>query len=102
MEEEVNLFMQEFDLNEDGKVSWEEFKSSMTRIKEKMDEKAQKAKEYTSYEEFKHDRTKHRRMHGELTDKYKGPLTFNQSVGFKVNDPREKEIMEMDAYPKTK
>ena len=37
MEEEVDLFMKEFDLNEDGKVSWDEFTLSMNRIKEKMD-----------------------------------------------------------------
>ena len=40
IEEEVELFMKEFDLNEDGKVSWEEFTLSMERIKAKMDEKS--------------------------------------------------------------
>ena len=102
IEEEVELFMKEFDLNEDGKVSWEEFQLSMNRIKDKMDEKALKAKEYTSFEEFKNARIKHKRMDGELQDKYKSPMTFNQSIGFKHNDPKEKEITEMDAYPKNK
>jgi Ca2+-binding EF-hand superfamily protein len=49
LEEEVELFMEEFDLNDDGKVSWEEFKVSMERIKEKQDAKAEKAKEYSSF-----------------------------------------------------
>ena len=102
MEEEIDLFMKEFDLNADGKVSWEEFLSSMTRIKEKMDSKADGAKEYKSFEEYKNDRVKHKRMHGDLQDKYKGPMTFNQSVGFKHNDEREKDIMKMDTYPKNK
>ena len=102
MEEEVNLFMKEFDINEDGKVSWEEFVASMERIKKKMDNKAEKAKEYTSYEELKHDRTKQKRMNVDVQDKYKGPMTFNQSVGFKVNDEKEKEIMKMDTYPISK
>ena len=33
MEEEVDLFMREFDLNQDGKVSWDEFIKSMERVK---------------------------------------------------------------------
>ena len=102
MEEEVELFMKEFDTNEDGKVSWEEFVSSMERIKEKVNKKADEGKEYTSQEEFLLDRTKHKRMRGELQDKYKAPMTFNQSVGFNVNDEKAKEIMKMDTYPNRK
>ena len=49
LEEEVDLFMQEFDLNQDGKVSWEEFTQSLRRMKEKIDGKANGAKEYTSF-----------------------------------------------------
>jgi len=49
LEEEVNLFMDEFDLNQDGRVTWDEFVSSMTRLKEQMNEKAKKGREYTSY-----------------------------------------------------
>ena len=49
LEEEVDLFMKEFDLNQDGKVSWEEFTSSLRRMKEKIDGKANGAKEYTSF-----------------------------------------------------
>ena len=64
--------------------------------------KAKKAKEFTSFEEFKNARIKHKRMDVEIQDKYKGPMTYNQSIGFKHNDPKEKEIMEMDAYPKNK
>ena len=29
-------------------------------------------------------------------------MTFNQSVGFKVKDETEKDIMKMDTYPKNK
>ena len=49
MDEEVELFMKEFDVNQDGKVTWEEFVSSMDRIRAKQDEKANEAKEYTSH-----------------------------------------------------
>ena len=102
MEEEVELFMEEFDLNQDGKVSWEEFLKSMNRVKEKMDKKAELAKEYTSHGDYINDRTKHKRMGGEVQEKYKAPMTFNQSVGFLNKDPKHREIMEMDTYPKNK
>ena len=48
LEEEVEMFMTEFDLNQDGKVTLEEFKSALTRMREKMNEKAAKGREYTS------------------------------------------------------
>ena len=102
MEEEVDMFMKEFDTNQDGKVSWDEFLNSMNRIKAKMDFKAEGAKEYSSHEQMILDRTKHKRMNIEVNDKYKGPMTFNQSVGFQAQDPKQKEIMLMDTYPKNK
>ena len=71
------VFMEEFDANHDGKISWEEFSQALTNIKEKVNEKAQSAKEYTSFNKMKGDRFKHRRMEKELQDKYKLPLTFN-------------------------
>ena len=43
------MFMEEFDLNKDGKVTLEEFKQALTRLKQKMDEKASGAKEYKSH-----------------------------------------------------
>ena len=91
--------MQEFDLNQDGKVSWEEFASSMHRIKEKMDQKALNAKEYASFEKLQEDRTKHKRLGKELQDKYKHPMTMNQSVGFQHNDETQKKITMQDTYP---
>ena len=67
-----------------------------------MNDKAEGAKEYHSYKDYINDRSKHRRMHNDLQDKYKGPMTMNQTIGFKFNDPTEKEIMKMDTYPKNK
>ena len=40
LEEEVKMFMDEFDLNQDGRVTLEEFKSSLTRMRAKMNERA--------------------------------------------------------------
>jgi len=49
----------------------------MTRMKEKLDKKAAGAKEYSSFSKLKEDRIKHKRMNGELTEKYKNPMTMN-------------------------
>ena len=38
--------MEEFDSNQDGRVSWEEFASAMARLKDKVNNKAAGAKEY--------------------------------------------------------
>ena len=45
------------------------------------------------------DRFKHIRMGQNLEDKYKVPLTFNQSIGFKVEEPRNKDLIKMDRHP---
>lgn len=34
LENEVTLFMQTFDLNQDGKVTWSEFKSTLGKLRE--------------------------------------------------------------------
>ena len=60
LEAEVELFMSEFDVNHDGKVTWGEFLSSMSRIKERMNIKAVKAKEYSSHLKMMTDRFKHK------------------------------------------
>jgi hypothetical protein len=41
---------------------------------------------------MKEDRFKHKRVNNELQDKYKVPLTYNQSVGFRHNDPLSRDI----------
>ena len=86
IQDEVDLFMEEFDANHDGKISWEEFVDAIKRIKERMDMKAERAKEYKSFEKMKTDRFKHKRMEVEPQDKFKGPVTMNQSIGFMYND----------------
>ena len=84
LEEEVKMFMEEFDANHDGKVSLEEFKNALHRMRKNLDSKSGAAKEYTSYNKMAADRYKHTRMAAGLEDKYKVPVTFNQSIGFKV------------------
>ena len=77
LEEEIKMFMDDFDANHDGKVSLEEFKAALTRMRGSLNEKDQVAKEYTSFGKMAHDRYKHIRMGTNIEEKYKVPLTFN-------------------------
>ena len=77
LEEEVKMFMEDFDANHDGKVSYEEFCAALQRIRSELSKKDDAAKEYTSYEKMRSDRYKHTRMNENLETKYKVPLTFN-------------------------
>ena len=69
--------MEDFDTNCDGKVSLDEFKCALKRMREKLAEKDGAAKEYKSFNKMAHDRFKHIRMDKGLEEKYKVPLTFN-------------------------
>ena len=48
------------------------------------------------------DRFKNIRMNKNTEDKYKVPLTFNQTFGFKVGDPRAQDLLQMERHPITK
>ena len=50
LEDEIKMFMDEFDANNDGKVSLEEFKAALTRMRTNLDAKKDCGKEYKSYE----------------------------------------------------
>ena len=82
LEEEVKLFMESFDLNNDGKISLEEFKSVLEKLREKCKRDSGKACEYTSHQKMKEDRFKHRRIALEPAEKFKAPMTSNQTFGF--------------------
>ena len=99
LEEEVKMFMEEFDLNNDGRVTLNEFKAALTRMRTKMNEKASQAREYSSANAMRADRVKHKRMGVNVTDKYKLPMTAAQRTGFYVNDQQQKEIAKMTTYP---
>ena len=99
LEEEIKMFMEEFDSNHDGKISLEEFKSALLKMRESLSGKDEAAKEYTSFNKLNGDRYKHIRMGKELEDKYKVPMTFNQSIGFKVMDERNMDLIKMERHP---
>ena len=99
LEEEVKMFMEEFDLNNDGKVTLEEFKAALTRMRQKTNEKAAAGREYTSNLQMREDRFKHKRMNVDVTDKVKLPMTSAQKTGFYTKDEQQKEIAKMTSYP---
>ena len=99
LEEEIKMFMEDFDSNHDGKVSLEEFKTALCRMRDILKGKNNAGCEYTSHVKYSEDRFKHTRMANELEDKYKVPLTFNQSIGFKVTDPRNNDLIKMERHP---
>lgn len=94
--------MQEFDTNRDGRVSWEEFVTALNSLKVKVNNKQGNASEYKSFTKMKEDRFKHKRMNVEVQDKYKVPITFNQSVGFFHKDEILKDISKQTTYPISK
>ena len=65
LQEEIEVFMEKFDLNKDGKVSWEEFVSALQSLKEEVKPKGQSAKEFTSFNQFKEKQRKHIRLQNE-------------------------------------
>ena len=99
LEEEVKMFMEEFDLNNDGRVTLDEFKQALTRMRTKMNEKASAGREYTSAQQMRDDRFKHKRMQGEVQNKFKLPMTANQRTGFFVNDQQQRQIAEGPRHP---
>ena len=92
LENEVEMFMEKFDLNQDGKVTLEEFKKALSVIREEMKKKSSGAVEYKSHNKMKEERFKHKRMNNEVQDKYKLPMTSAQTNGFFVKDKQQQEI----------
>ena len=92
LEQEVKLFLEAFDLNKNGKISFEEFCTVLEQLREKCKTDSTKAKEYTSYNKLITDRFKHKRIEGEVGDKFKSPMTFGQTCGFGVKDDSQLKI----------
>ena len=89
LENEVEMFMEKFDLNQDGKVTLEEFKSVLTTMRAELAEKSKLATQYTSHQKMKDERFKHKRMNNDVTDKYKLPMTSAQTNGFYTKDKQQ-------------
>merc|ERR1719271_817067 len=58
MPEEVDLFVNQFKLGEEGTLTWEEFHQGITVMREKLSSVTANAKEYTSVSHLHTDRIK--------------------------------------------
>ena len=92
LEKEVELFMEAFDLNSDGKISLEEFVTVLDKMREKCKTAPNKAVEYDSHWKMTQDRFKHSRIKYELPEKFKAPVTSNQTFGFHTTDEKMMKI----------
>ena len=79
---EVDMFMNEFDENHDGRISWPEFEATLTKIVSDLENKAKSASAARSYEDLTFKRRKHIRNDIKPHDVYKKPLTHGQGYGF--------------------
>ena len=87
LDKEVEMFMEAFDLNNDGKISYDEFTSVLDTLRDRCNNAPNKAKEYQSFGKLTVDRFKHTRMAHEVQDKYKMPVTHNQKFGYQLKEP---------------
>ena len=93
------MFVDALDQDHGGKANLAEFTGLLDKMREQLGLKDGAAKEYTSFNKMAGDRYKHVRMANNLEEKYKVPMTFNQSIGFKVEDERNKDLIKMDRHP---
>eukprot|EP00831_Metopus_contortus_P013743 TRINITY_DN1559_c0_g1_i5.p1 TRINITY_DN1559_c0_g1~~TRINITY_DN1559_c0_g1_i5.p1 ORF type:complete len:222 (-),score=55.96 TRINITY_DN1559_c0_g1_i5:284-949(-) len=101
LEEELEMLMAEFDTNKDNKISWEEFTAALDRIKKSLDSKAATSKHYGSHEKYVLDRVKHKRIDADPDAKFKYPMSFGQTYGFKVTAENKKGFYHHpESFPK--
>ena len=93
------MFQDAIDQNHDGKCNWDQLLCCLTSMRQMLGKKDGAAKEYQSFNKMAGDRYKHVRMGQNLEDKYKVPMTFNQSIGFKVEDERNKDLIAGPRHP---
>ena len=94
--DEIQLFMDEFDSNKDGKISWDEFKEGLKTIKKELEERNKAATHYKSHKQYLDDRFKHKRVPDDPNQVFKEPVTFNYSTGFH----KQEEFMKGEKYPR--
>lgn len=88
---EVEMFMEEFDENHDGRITWEEFESNLTKILADLEGKAKRASQSKSYENMMFNRRKHIRADVTPHEVYVRPITYGQGYGFFDYDKVRKE-----------
>mmetsp|Transcript_25669 Transcript_25669/g.33614 ORF Transcript_25669/g.33614 Transcript_25669/m.33614 type:complete len:187 (+) Transcript_25669:58-618(+) len=90
---EVDLFLEKFDQNHDGKISWEEFQSTLMTIRSEVEEQEKEKEasvgigsEFKSNEEYRRHLHKHTRLDRDPNQKYHTPMTATQEIGWKNHE----------------
>jgi hypothetical protein len=82
MPEEVDLFVNQFTLGEEGTLSWEEFHQGIDVMRAKLQAVTEHATEYKSGADLRADRFKHRRIAHGPQEKFKASMTTGQDIGW--------------------
>uniref|UniRef100_A0A7S2TRH2 EF-hand domain-containing protein n=1 Tax=Lotharella oceanica TaxID=641309 RepID=A0A7S2TRH2_9EUKA len=91
-EEEVKMFVKFFDKNKDGKITYEEFKEAVPKLKGKVQKetKVNHATTTNSVESLYRVRNKHKRNCRGPQQLYAAPMTTAQEVGWQTASKAEK------------
>lgn len=82
MPEESGLFVTALELDSGGVLGWDEMESGLDHIRGLMEEVAKNATEHDSFQDWKDDMIKHRRLRKGPQDRFKAPMTEAQSIGW--------------------
>merc|ERR1719453_1285997 len=81
MPEEVDLFVNQFQLGEEGTLTWEELHKGIAEMRAKLSGVSENATQYRDGSDLRSDRFRHRRVtHGPM-EKFKTPMTSGQDIG---------------------
>jgi len=82
MPEEVNLFVTQFALGEEGTLTWTEFHQGLAVMRTKLAAVQENATEYQSGIDLRADRFKHTRVAKGPMEKFKTAMTTGQEIGW--------------------
>jgi len=82
MPEEVDLFVNQFCLAEEGTLTWAEFHKGIDEMRTKLAGVTDNATQYTSAADLRADRFKHRRVEHGPMNKFKASMTTGQDIGW--------------------
>jgi len=82
MPEEVDLFVNQFGLGEEGSLTWNEFHKGIDEMRTKLSGVTENATQYKSGADLRADRFKHRRVENGPMNKFKTSMTTGQDIGW--------------------
>eukprot|EP00746_Dinoflagellata_sp_MGD_P165242 gnl/MRDRNA2_/MRDRNA2_94399_c0_seq1.p1 gnl/MRDRNA2_/MRDRNA2_94399_c0~~gnl/MRDRNA2_/MRDRNA2_94399_c0_seq1.p1 ORF type:complete len:188 (+),score=48.50 gnl/MRDRNA2_/MRDRNA2_94399_c0_seq1:98-661(+) len=82
MPEEVDLFVNQFTLGEDGSLTMAEFQAGIDEMRSKLAGVTENATQYKSAADLRADRFKHRRVEHGPMNKFKTSMTTGQEIGW--------------------